>query len=145
MSSDRTPAAEAAFYHSARFCGESRRLRGLKFAKNELPQVGSEKLSSKSTGETFMNKRLLVEAIAADTDVDLTTAEAVLNATVGAISTALAEGDKVAIPGFGTFETRARAARTGRNPQTGDTIQIAASVTPAFKPATALKQAVSAN
>lgn len=90
-----------------------------------------------------MNKRVLVEAIAADTGLDLATAEAALNAAVGAIGTALAEGDKVIIPGFGTFETRTRAARTGRNPQTGEPIKIAASTTPAFKPATALKQGVS--
>ena len=89
-----------------------------------------------------MNKRLLVEAIAADTGLDLTKAQAALNAAVGAISSALSQGDKVVIAGFGTFETRTRAARNGRNPQTGEPIKIAASTTPAFKPASAFKQAV---
>lgn len=91
-----------------------------------------------------MNRRVLIETVAANTGLDHTTAEAALDATVGAISTALAEGDKVAIPGFGTFEVRSRAARAGRNPQTGEPIDIAARTIPAFKPATALKQAVSA-
>lgn len=91
-----------------------------------------------------MNKRVLAETVAADTGLDTVTAERAIDAVVRAIGAALAEGDKVTIPGFGTFETRARAARTGRNPQTGEPIQIAASVAPAFKPASALKQAVGA-
>jgi nucleoid DNA-binding protein len=91
-----------------------------------------------------MNKRALVETVASTTGLGLAAAESALDAVSGAISNALAEGDKVAIPGFGTFEVRDRSARTGRNPQTGETIQIAASKAPSFKPATALKQAVSA-
>lgn len=90
-----------------------------------------------------MNKRDLVEAISADSDFDLTTSEAALSAVVGAVTKALAKGEKVAVPGFGNFEVRERSARTGRNPQTGEEIQIAASKVPAFKPATALKRAVS--
>jgi DNA-binding protein HU-beta len=54
----------------------------------------------------------------------------------------VAAGDRVTLPGFGTFEPRSRAARSGRNPQTGEVMQIAASKAPAFKPATAFKQAV---
>jgi DNA-binding protein HU-beta len=61
---------------------------------------------------------------------------------LGAIATALAEGDKVALPGFGTFETRSRAARIGRNPRTGEALDIPASTAPTFKAAAALKRAV---
>lgn len=89
-----------------------------------------------------MNKRELVEAVANETGQTLAASEAALDAVVGAITSALSGGDKVAVPGFGTFEVRARAARNGRNPQTGEAIAIAASNAPAFKPATALKTAV---
>ncbi|MFT3873406.1 MAG: HU family DNA-binding protein [Nocardioides sp.] len=92
-----------------------------------------------------MNKRALVETIAAKTGLDTASAEAALEAVVGAISDALANGDKVIVPGFGTFEVRDRSARAGRNPQTGEAIQIAASKAPAFKPAAALKQAVASS
>lgn len=89
-----------------------------------------------------MNKKALVETVAAEVKLDLTTVEAVLDSVLGAISAALAGGDKVAIAGFGTFETRSRAARAGRNPQTGEPIDIPASTTAAFKPASALKQSL---
>lgn len=89
-----------------------------------------------------MNKRELVEAVASSTDLSAAAAERAIEAVVEAITGALAKGDKVTVPGFGTFETRSRAARTGRNPQTGETLEIAASTAAAFKPATALKQAV---
>jgi DNA-binding protein HU-beta len=89
-----------------------------------------------------MNRRDLVDAIATETGLDARSADAALGAVVSAITAALVAGDKVAIPGFGTFETRSRSERTGRNPQTGETMTIAASTAPAFKPASALKQAV---
>ncbi|MAT61011.1 MAG: integration host factor subunit alpha [Micrococcales bacterium] len=89
-----------------------------------------------------MNKRDLVDAVANKSELDRRSAESAIDAAVEAISGALAEGDKVTLPGFGTFEVRQRNARTGRNPQTGETIEIAASKAPAFKPATALKTAV---
>jgi DNA-binding protein HU-beta len=89
-----------------------------------------------------MNKRDLVDAVANSSDLDRRSAESAIDAAVEAISGALASGDKVTLPGFGTFEVRQRNARTGRNPQTGETIEIAASKAPAFKPATALKTAV---
>jgi len=91
-----------------------------------------------------MNKHDLIEAIAADPALDHATAEAALAAVLQAITSALAAGDKVAIPGFGTFETRSRAARVGRHPQTGEPMEIAAGTTAGFKPAAALKQAVGA-
>lgn len=89
-----------------------------------------------------MNKRALVESAATRAGVSLTVAEAALDAAWEAISTALSEGDRVAIAGFGTFEVRERAARSGRNPRTGEPMEIPAGRSPAFKPAAALKQAV---
>lgn len=89
-----------------------------------------------------MNKAELIAAIAESTELSKKNAEAALNATIDAISKAMADGDKVQIMGFGTFETRERAARSGRNPQTGKTIKIAASKAPAFKAGKALKDLV---
>ncbi|TDT30968.1 HU family DNA-binding protein [Naumannella halotolerans] len=90
-----------------------------------------------------MTKKELVDAIAKGADLTQADADKALSAVVDAISGALTKGDKVAVPGFGTFEVREQAARSGRNPQTGETIQIAASKRAAFKPATQLKNAVS--
>lgn len=70
-------------------------------------------------------------------------AEKAVNAVFASIEEALAKGDKVQLVGFGTFEVRERAARTGRNPQTGEEIQIAASRVPAFRAGKALKDSVS--
>lgn len=69
-------------------------------------------------------------------------AEVALASTLEAITEALKEGDKVQLVGFGTFETRERAAREGRNPQTGEKITIAATTSPVFKAGKALKDAV---
>ncbi|WP_340537294.1 HU family DNA-binding protein [Nocardioides sp. GXZ039] len=90
-----------------------------------------------------MNRTELREAIATETGLSGAQADQALSAVLDAITGALAKGDKVTLPGFGTFETRERAARQGRNPQTGETIDIAASVAPAFKAGAALKKAVS--
>ena len=89
-----------------------------------------------------MNKTELVNAIAAKTGLSKKDSDAALAATVEAITEALKAGDKVALIGFGTFEVRERAARTGKNPATGETIQIAACKAPAFKAGAALKSAV---
>ncbi len=90
-----------------------------------------------------MNRKDLVETIAREADLSTAQADAALKALVDGVVAAVAAGDKVAIAGFGTFESRQRSARTGRNPQTGETMEIAASVAPAFKPAAGFKQAVS--
>lgn len=90
-----------------------------------------------------MNKREIVSTIAEKAGLTQTAAESALDAALEAIGGALADGDKVALAGFGTFEVRERAARTGRNPQTGEQMEIAASKAPAFKPAAALKKTVS--
>lgn len=89
-----------------------------------------------------MNKTELVNAIAAKTGLSKKDSDAALAATVEAITEALKAGDKVALIGFGTFEVRERSARTGKNPATGATIEIAACKAPAFKAAKALKDAV---
>lgn len=89
-----------------------------------------------------MNKAELINAIAASTELTKKDAEKALSATLEAITNALAQGDKVQIVGFGSFEVKKRAARTGRNPQTGETIEIAAAKLPVFKAGKALKDAI---
>ena len=91
-----------------------------------------------------MNKKELVTAMAAKTDTSGAAADRAVNALVEIISDALKNGDSLTLPGFGTFEVRERAARTGRNPKTGEELKIAASRVPAFKPGAALKAAVNA-
>ena len=89
-----------------------------------------------------MNKTELIEAIVKETGLKKKDAEAALGATVNAIETALAKGEKVQLVGFGTFETKKRAAREGRNPKTGATIKIKASKYPAFSAGKAFKDKV---
>lgn len=79
-----------------------------------------------------MNKEELVQAIAKETKLTQKTISEVLSATVETIQATVKKGDKVTLVGFGTFERRSRAARTGRNPQTGKEIKIAAKKVPAF-------------
>ena len=90
-----------------------------------------------------MNKSELINAIVEDTGVSKADADRVLSSTIGSISNALKSGQSVTIVGFGTFLVRSRAARTGRNPRTGETINIEASKVPAFKPGKTLRQSVS--
>ena len=89
-----------------------------------------------------MNKSDLVSAIADGSGLTKVDADRALSATIVAISDALASGDKVSITGFGSFLVRSRAARSGRNPQTGATIHISASKVPAFKAGKLLKESV---
>ena len=89
-----------------------------------------------------MNKTQLIEVIADKSGLKKKEAEAALNAMTEAVAQALKAGDKVQLVGFGTFEVKERAARSGRNPKTGETIQIAASKSPAFAAGKALKDAV---
>jgi len=89
-----------------------------------------------------MNKSELINAVAESAEVSKTVAAKVVDAVVDNIKTALAEGDVVTLIGFGTFATRERAARDGRNPRTGEKIKIKAATVPAFKPGKALKDAV---
>ena len=89
-----------------------------------------------------MKKQELVAAIAQEAELSKKDAERALAATVNAISKALADGDKIQLVGFGTFEVRERAAREGKNPRTGEIIKIAASKVPAFKAGKALNDIV---
>jgi DNA-binding protein HU-beta len=90
-----------------------------------------------------MNRKELVDTVAREADLSVAQADAALTAVLDGIVGAVASGDKVVVQGFGTFERRHRAARSGRNPQTGESMEIAASEAPAFKPAAGFKQAVS--
>ncbi|WP_323948966.1 nucleoid-associated protein HU-beta [Aeromonas caviae] len=89
-----------------------------------------------------MNKSQLIDKIADGADISKAAAGRALDAFIDAVGEALKEGDQVALVGFGTFAVRERAARSGRNPQTGATIEIAAGNVPAFKAGKALKDAV---
>ena len=89
-----------------------------------------------------MNKSQLIDKIADGAYISKAAAGRALDAFIDAVGEALKEGDQVALVGFGTFAVRERAARSGRNPQTGATIEIAAGKVPAFKAGKALKDAV---
>lgn len=89
-----------------------------------------------------MNKSELVDAVAESADLSKASAARAVDAMVDAITKTLKKGDSVALLGFGTFLVRERAARSGRNPRTGETIKISASKVPAFKPGKALKDAL---
>ena len=89
-----------------------------------------------------MNKTELVSVVSEKTEFSKKESAQIVDALFASIEEALAKGEKVQLIGFGTFEVRHRAARKGRNPQTGDEIEIPASEVPAFKPGKALKEAV---
>ncbi len=89
-----------------------------------------------------MNKAELVAAIAEKAEVSKKDAEKMVGAFISTVTDELKKGEKIALIGFGTFETRQRAAREGKNPQTGAAIKIPASVVPAFKAGKALKDAI---
>lgn len=90
----------------------------------------------------LMRKQDLARAVAAEANLTEAQATAALNAVFNAIQSALSDGDEVTISGFGSFRVVERAAREGRNPQTGATMQIAARKSPTFRPGTQLKRAV---
>jgi len=92
-----------------------------------------------------MNKADLVGKVAEKAELTKKDAEKAINAFVASVQEALVKKDKVQLIGFGTFEVKERAARTGRNPQTGEAIKIAASKAPVFKVGKALKDAVNKN
>ncbi|MBU2917388.1 DNA-binding protein HU-beta [Psychrosphaera sp. F3M07] len=88
-----------------------------------------------------MNKSQLIEKIAEGADISKASAGRALDSFIESVTGALKDGDSVALVGFGTFAVRERAARTGRNPQTGASIEIAAANVPSFKAGKALKDA----
>lgn len=89
-----------------------------------------------------MNKSELIEAIAASADIPKAAAARALDAMVDTVTDSLKKGDSVSLVGFGTFAVKERAARTGRNPQTGQPIEISAAKVPSFKAGKALKDSV---
>ena len=89
-----------------------------------------------------MNKSELIDAIADNGGLSKADAGKALDATIAAVTNALKAGDTVTLVGFGTFSVKERAARTGRNPQTGATLEIKASKVPSFKAGKGLKDAV---
>ena len=89
-----------------------------------------------------MNKAEFISSVAEQAELSKKDSEKAVNAVLGAISKALGKGDKVQLVGFGTFEIRERAARKGRNPQTGEEISIAAAKVPVFKAGKSLREAV---
>jgi len=97
---------------------------------------------SRIRSKKIMNKTELVDAVADASELSKADAARAVDALVSVITGAMKKGDTVTLVGFGTFQVRARAARTGRNPKTGDSITIKASNNPAFKAGKALKDAV---
>ncbi len=91
-----------------------------------------------------MNKADLIAAIAAETEQSKTTVAKMLDAFVETVQTTVAGGDEVALIGFGTFNASARAARTGKNPRTGEALKIKATTVPSFKPGAKFKEVVAA-
>lgn len=89
-----------------------------------------------------MNKSELIEVLANESEVTKAQAGRMLDVFVSAVTNALSEGEQVVIPGFGTFSVGHRSARTGRNPQTGETIEIKAARVAKFKAGKSLKEAV---
>lgn len=90
-----------------------------------------------------MNKKELIDAVAASTGQTKRLVADVLDDTIVTIQKQVKKGERVSLPGFGTFERRSRAARKARNPQTGETIKVRASKVPAFRPGTGFKEFVS--
>ncbi|CDM88295.1 DNA-binding protein HU-beta [Xenorhabdus bovienii] len=93
-------------------------------------------------GMIRVNKSQLIDKIAADVNISKAAAGRVVDTFISSVSDALKDGDDVVLVGFGTFTVRERAARTGRNPQTGKEIKIAAAKVPAFRAGKGLKDAV---
>jgi DNA-binding protein HU-beta len=89
-----------------------------------------------------MNKSDLIDSVSANSGLSKADAQRALDATIESISQALKKGDSVSLVGFGTFSVKTRAARTGRNPATGETIKIKASKTPSFKAGKGFKDAI---
>lgn len=121
-------------------------LTGLRASASQDVHSTASRSSRNNTNrmESTVTKSELVQSIADSALLSKQEAERALTAVVSAITTGVASGDKVVLPGLGTFERRDRAAREGRNPRSGETIQIAASTVPGFKPAAAFKAAVAA-
>ena len=106
------------------------------------PDTHDNTFLNTTKGSHSMNKSELIEIVAKESDLTKAAAEKVLSATIGAVSKAVAKGDTVTLVGFGTFKSSKRAARVGRNPQTGKELKIAATTVPRFTAGAAFKAAV---
>jgi DNA-binding protein HU-beta len=95
-------------------------------------------------GGTYMNKSELIEAVASKTEMTKVAAGRAVEVVLDTIAEAVAKGDSVSVIGFGTFESRKRAARSVKNPRTGEVLKIAATTVPAFKSGKAFKDRVAA-
>jgi len=93
-------------------------------------------------GKRFMNKAEFVDAVASKGDMSKADATSAVDAVLDSVTAALKDGEQITLVGFGTFLVRKREARTGRNPRTGEPLQIKASNVPSFKAGKALKDAV---
>lgn len=111
---------------------------------NIVNRIYAKMICSKKNhrGGAIMNKADLITAIAEKAELSKKDAELALKAFIDVTTEALAKGDKISLVGFGTFEVSERAARTGRNPKTGEAMEIAASKAPKFKAGKPLKEAV---
>ena len=89
-----------------------------------------------------MNKKELIDSVSGSTGESRRTVNDVIDATIDQIQAQVKKGERVALPGFGTFERRNRSARTARNPRTGEEIQVPATKVPAFKPGANFKDTV---
>ena len=111
-------------------------------ARRKLPAGGEPAGQHSTKGVSGTNKNELVAKVADKAGLSKKAAESAVNAVIEAVGDSLRSGEKVSVVGFGTFEVRERAARKGRNPQTGKEISIPASRTPAFKAGKSLKDLV---
>lgn len=116
--------------------------KNLRFGAMGNPVITIQRTLFRIGSHSPMNKNELIDAVATNSGLSKADAGRAVDAVVGSITGALKSGDSVSLIGFGTFDVRSRAARTGRNPRTGEEIQIAAAKNPAFKAGKALKDAV---
>ena len=121
---------------------KEKKLAGLR-SSDLLGEADTDHISFTIRRNRRMNKSQLIEAVAKEADISKAAAEKVLSATTAAIVKAVSKGDNVALIGFGTFKASKRAARTGRNPQTGKELKIAATTVPRFTAGAGFKAAVS--
>ena len=115
---------------------------GVPGGTGKMSGLARQTLKSMNGGIISMNKTELVAAIAEKTELTKKDAESALKAFTDVVAEELKRGEKIQLVGFGTFEVSERAAREGRNPQTGETMKIAASKAPKFKAGKALKDAI---
>jgi len=114
--------------------------RRAKSSRNPSVEHELDSRHSHERGISKLNKMELINKVSEKTGLKKKDAEIAVNSVFDIIEDTLASGEKVQVIGFGTFETRSRAARSGRNPQTGEVIEIPASTVPAFKPGNKLKE-----